>query len=43
MSHEKLIGKILWTDLTVLDATLVRNFYSAVVGWTFAPVDMQGQ
>lgn len=40
MSHEKLVGKILWTDLTVPDAAQVRDFYSAVVGWTFAPVSM---
>ena len=34
MSHEKLAGKILWTDLTVPDAARVRNFYSAVGGGT---------
>ncbi len=40
MSREKLVGKILWTDLTVPDAVRVCDFYSAVVGWTFAPVSM---
>ena len=27
-------GKILWQDLTVDDATAVKDFYCAVVGWT---------
>lgn len=32
-------GKILWQDLTVEHAESVRDFYSAVVGWTFQAVD----
>ncbi|WMS86427.1 VOC family protein [Pleionea litopenaei] len=32
--------KILWTDLTVADAKDIRDFYSAVVGWTANPVSM---
>jgi predicted enzyme related to lactoylglutathione lyase len=31
---------IVWTDLTVADAEQVRDFYSQVVGWEPAPVDM---
>ncbi len=38
--HE--IGSINWFDLTVNDAENVRDFYSAVVGWTFSEVDMGG-
>jgi predicted enzyme related to lactoylglutathione lyase len=34
------IGKIVWTDLTVSDATGIRDFYSQVVGWESAPHDM---
>jgi len=36
------IGTITWTDLTVPDAEAVRDFYSKVVGWKFAPVEMGG-
>jgi predicted enzyme related to lactoylglutathione lyase len=35
-------GAVAWTDLTVPDATQVRDFYAAVVGWTHSPVDMGG-
>lgn len=35
-------GKIFWQDLTVEDAEQVRDFYSAVVGWTFEKVN-QGE
>ncbi|MCB0515271.1 MAG: VOC family protein [Chitinophagales bacterium] len=31
-------GIFLWHDLTVENAEKVRDFYSAVVGWTFEPV-----
>ena len=33
MSDAKGPGHISWTDLTVRDATAVRDFYQAVVGW----------
>jgi predicted enzyme related to lactoylglutathione lyase len=33
-------GAIVWTDLTVPDAEKVRDFYRAVVGWDFEPIDM---
>lgn len=33
-------GSIVWTDLTVADASRVRDFYSAVVGWRAEPVSM---
>ena len=36
------VGSINWTDLTVPEAEKVKDFYSAVVGWKFAPVDMGG-
>ena len=33
-------GSIGWTDLTVDDAELIRDFYSSVVGWSTSPVNM---
>ena len=33
-------GKIGWIDLTVPDATVVRDFYQSVAGWTPSPVSM---
>lgn len=33
-------GKIGWIDLTVDDATGIRNFYEAVVGWEHEEVSM---
>jgi predicted enzyme related to lactoylglutathione lyase len=36
------IGSITWTDLTIENAEQVRDFYSAVVGWTASGVDMGG-
>lgn len=33
-------GTIVWHDLTVGDAPAVRDFYSAVVGWTATPHGM---
>lgn len=35
-------GLITWADLTVADATTLRDFYSAVVGWTSESVNMGG-
>jgi predicted enzyme related to lactoylglutathione lyase len=35
-------GFISWTDLTVDDAEEISSFYSEVVGWESAPVDMGG-
>lgn len=35
-------GHANWLDLTVPDAERVRDFYAAVVGWTFQPVEMGG-
>ena len=34
------IGAITWTDLTVDNAEGIKDFYSKVVGWNFAPVSM---
>jgi hypothetical protein len=36
------VGSITWRDLTVKNAEAVRDFYSKVVGWKTAPVDMGG-
>ena len=38
----KPIGSITWMDLTVPDATKVRDFYHQVVGWQPAGLDMGG-
>lgn len=35
-------GQIGWIDLTVSDATAVRDFYQSVTGWTPSPVEMGG-
>lgn len=35
-------GEIGWIDLTVPEAAKVRDFYSQVVGWEHAEVDMGG-
>ena len=40
MSLSPIIGKILWQDLTVADATVLRDFYAAVVGWQYSPQSM---
>lgn len=37
---EPKIGTIGWVDLTVDDAEAVKDFYSAVCGWTAQPHDM---
>ena len=39
MSESK-IGAIEWCDLTVPDATEVKDFYSKVVGWQAEPISM---
>src|SRR4051794_14615290 len=33
-------GQIRWVDLTVPDATRLRDFYESVVGWTASPVSL---
>ncbi len=38
----KPMGTIGWSDLTVANATEVRDFYAAVCGWTFQTVAMDG-
>jgi uncharacterized protein len=42
MSEKASVGSITWTDLTVENAERIRDFYSAVVGWTASGVDMGG-
>ncbi len=34
------VGSIGWLDLTVPNAEEVRDFYTEVIGWSAAPVDM---
>ena len=34
------IGRIEWLDLTVDDASQVKNFYCNVIGWSDSEVDM---
>ncbi len=36
------IGSISWADLTVADATALRDFYRAVAGWESSDVEMGG-
>jgi predicted enzyme related to lactoylglutathione lyase len=36
------IGSIGWFDLTVPNADEVRDFYAAVVGWKWSPLNMEG-
>lgn len=36
------VGSIVWQDLTVKDASGVRDFYDAVVGWETKPHPMPG-
>ncbi len=36
------VGKIGWIDMTVDDATGLRDFYRSVVGWETDDVDMGG-
>ncbi len=36
------VGSMVWIDLTVGDAATVRDFYSAVVGWSSDEVAMEG-
>lgn len=35
-------GTVSWFDLTVPNADAVRDFYSAVAGWTAMPIEMDG-
>ena len=35
-------GHVGWVDLTVDNATEVRDFYRAVVGWEYRDVEMDG-
>jgi predicted enzyme related to lactoylglutathione lyase len=42
MSRADEVGKIGWIDLTVGDATRVRDFYAGVVGWKPEGVEMGG-
>jgi predicted enzyme related to lactoylglutathione lyase len=37
-----IVGTVAWRDLTVGNAEALRDFYSRVVGWQAAPVDVEG-
>lgn len=41
-SKQTPIGAVTWRDLTIPNATEVRDFYEAVAGWTSAECDMGG-
>lgn len=34
------VGTVVWADLTVENAGMIRDFYSEVVGWQSSPVSM---
>ena len=36
------VGRIGWIDMSTTDASGVRDFYKAVVGWDTEDVDMEG-
>lgn len=36
-----MVGQISWLDLTVSDATMTRDFYQDVVGWSVQDVEME--
>lgn len=36
------VGAVAWTDLTVSDASRIKEFYCQVVGWEAANVEMGG-
>ncbi|MFQ5547888.1 MAG: VOC family protein [Woeseia sp.] len=40
MANDKNLGKIGWIDLTVANATGIRDFYSKVTGWKAEDVSM---
>jgi predicted enzyme related to lactoylglutathione lyase len=42
MGGEKKVGSIGWIDMSTADASGVRDFYKAVVGWETDDVDMGG-
>lgn len=39
-SNESKVGTVGWIDLTVPNASEIRDFYSKVVGWTHSNVSM---
>ena len=40
MTEKNKVGTIGWIDLSVPDATAIRDFYKTVVGWEHSPVSM---
>ena len=42
MSDSNTVGKVGWIDITVDDASGLRDFYSKVVGWQPENVGMGG-
>lgn len=41
MAKKQQVGEIVWRDLTVKNAPRLRDFYTAVVGWTTTEVPMK--
>ena len=42
MNDKQPTGTIIWKDLTVENADVIRDFYGEVVGWKHEPVEMGG-
>jgi len=42
MTNAPTPGSVMWMDLTVPNATAVKDFYVQVVGWTSKPLDVGG-
>lgn len=40
MNDKTEVGSIMWHDLTINDASGVKDFYAQVVGWKASPVSM---
>lgn len=41
-SDSKQPGEVVWCDLTIPDAGVVRDFYRAAIGWDVTELDMGG-
>jgi len=42
MKEEHPVGAVVWRDLTIENADIIRDFYGEVVGWKHEPCDMGG-
>jgi uncharacterized protein len=41
MKDESILGRAMWLDLTVENATELRDFYAAVIGWSYAGLQVE--